>query len=285
MNSYDLVGTMNKIKKYQKDMNELEDKYEKVVNNMKEQSIKKENLKNEFDKKNNATIEHKKQTDEQLVSSIKSVLSSQLQNGEKQFKEYDDVNKQLEILIEELYKKINSFDSSISQKIFNYNEKIKIKDEVEIRRDKIKDNYNAALEENKRLKKEIETRNVYIAGLNLEIEDLLKLIDKLTAERIRLNKYFLKYYEKFSEKDKKRIKELENEIYPEFENKNKDKIKQIEPEDEKINIENNIIKVSKKINNIPKQKGGPILNEQEYQLYKKGLCKKAYPQYHKKNEK
>ncbi len=282
MNSYDLVGTMNKIKKYQKDMNELEDKYEKVVNNMKEQSIKKENLKNEFDKKNNATIEHKKQTDEQLVSSIKSVLSSQLQNGEKQFKEYDDVNKQLEILIEELYKKINSFDSSISQKIFNYNEKIKIKDEVEIRRDKIKDNYNAALEENKRLKKEIETRNVYIAGLNLEIEDLLKLIDKLTAERIRLNKYFLKYYEKFSEKDKKRIKELENEIYPEFENKNKDKIKQIEPEEEKIIIENNIIKVSKKINNIPKQKGGPILNEQEYQLYKKGLCKKAYPQYHKK---
>lgn len=282
MNSYDLVGTMNKIKKYQKDMNELEDKYEKVVNNMKEQSIKKENLKNEFDKKNNATIEHKKQTDEQLISSIKSVLSSQLQNGEKQFKEYDDVNKQLEILIEELYKKINSFDSSISQKIFNYNEKIKIKDEVEIRRDKIKDNYNAALEENKRLKKEIETRNVYIAGLNLEIEDLLKLIDKLTAERIRLNKYFLKYYEKFSEKDKKRIKELENEIYPEFENKNKDKIKQIEPEEEKIIIENNIIKVSKKINNIPKQKGGPILNEQEYQLYKKGLCKKAYPQYHKK---
>ena len=282
MNSYDLVGTMNKIKKYQKDMNELEDKYEKVVNNMKEQSIKKENLKNEFDKKNNATIEHKKQTDEQLVSSIKSVLSSQLQNGEKQFKEYDDVNKQLEIIIEELYKKINSFDSSISQKIFNYNEKIKIKDEVEIRRDKIKDNYNAALEENKRLKKEIETRNVYIAGLNLEIEDLLKLIDKLTAERIRLNKYFLKYYEKFSEKDKKRIKELENEIYPEFENKNKDKIKQIEPEEEKIIIENNIIKVSKKINNIPKQKGGPILNEQEYQLYKKGLCKKAYPQYHKK---
>ena len=37
MNSYDLIGTMNKIKKYQKDMNELEDKYEKVVNNMKEQ--------------------------------------------------------------------------------------------------------------------------------------------------------------------------------------------------------------------------------------------------------
>ncbi len=282
MNSYDLVGTMNKIKKYQKDMNELEDKYEKVVNNMKEQSIKKENLKNEFDKKNNATIEHKKQTDEQLVSSIKSVLSSQLQNGEKQFKEYDDVNKELENIIEELYKKINSFDLSITQKIFNFDEKIKLKDEIEIKRDKIKDNYNAALEENKRLKKEIETRNVYIAGLNLEIEDLLKLIDKLTAERIRLNKYFLKYFDKFSEKDKKRIQELENEIYPEYENKNKDKIKQIEPEDEKINIENNIIKVSKKINNIPKQRGGPILNEQEYQLYKKELCKKAYPQYHKK---
>ena len=282
MNSYDLIGTMNKIKKYQKDMNELEDKYEKVINYMKDQSIKKEDLKKEFDKKNNETIEYKKQSDEQLISSIKSQLSSQLQNGEKQFKEYDDVNKQLENIIEELYKKINNFDSSINQKIYNYDEKIKQKDEIEIKRDKIKDNYNAALEENKRLKKEIETRNVYIAGLNLEIEDLLKLIDKLTAERIRLNKYFLKYYDKFSEKDKKRIKELENEIYPEFENKNKDKIKQIEPEDEKINIENNIIKVSKKINNIPKQKGGPILNEQEYQLYKKGLCKKAYPQYHKK---
>ena len=282
MNSYDLVGTMNKIKKYQKDMNELEDKYEKVVNYMKDQSIKKEDLKNEFDKKNKEIIEHKKQSDEQLISSIKSQLSSQLQNGEKQFKEYDDVNKELENIIEELYKKINSFDLSITQKIFNFDEKIKLKDEIEIKRDKIKDNYNAALEENKRLKKEIETRNVYIAGLNLEIEDLLKLIDKLTAERIRLNKYFLKYYEKFSEKDKKRIQELENEIYPEYENKNKDKIKQIEPEDEKINIENNIIKVSKKINNIPKQRGGPILNEQEYQLYKKGLCKKAYPQYHKK---
>ena len=282
MNSYDLVGTMNKIKKYQKDMNELEDKYEKVINYMKDQSIKKEDLKKEFDKKNNETIEYKKQSDEQLISSIKSQLSSQLQNGEKQFKEYDDVNKQLENIIEELYKKINNFDSSINQKIYNYDEKIKQKDEIEIKRDKIKDNYNAALEENKRLKKEIETRNVYIAGLNLEIEDLLKLIDKLTAERIRLNKYFLKYYDKFSEKDKKRIKELENEIYPEFENKNKDKIKQIEPEDEKINIENNIIKVSKKINNIPKQVGEPILNEQEYQLYKKGLCKKAYQQYHKK---
>ena len=282
MNSYDLVGTMNKIKKYQKDMNELEDKYEKVVNYMKDQSIKKEDLKNEFDKKNKEIIEHKKQSDEQLISSIKSQLSSQLQNGEKQFKEYDDVNKELENIIEELYKKINSFDLSITQKIFNFDEKIKLKDEIEIKRDKIKDNYNAALEENKRLKKEIETRNVYIAGLNLEIEDLLKLIDKLTAERIRLNKYFLKYFDKFSEKDKKRIQELENEIYPEYENKNKDKIKQIEPEDEKINIENNIIKVSKKINNIPKQRGGPILNEQEYQLYKKGLCKKAYPQYHKK---
>jgi len=282
MNSYDLVGTMNKIKKYQKDMNELEDKYEKVINYMKDQSIKKEDLKKEFDKKNNETIEYKKQSDEQLISSIKSQLSSQLQNGEKQFKEYDDVNKQLENIIEELYKKINNFDSSINQKIYNYDEKIKQKDEIEIKRDKIKDNYNAALEENKRLKKEIETRNVYIAGLNLEIEDLLKLIDKLTAERIRLNKYFLKYYDKFSEKDKKRIKELENEIYPEFENKNKDKIKQIEPEDEKINIENNIIKVSKKINNIPKQVGGPILNEQEYQLYKKELCKRAYPHYHKK---
>ena len=51
MKSYDLVGTMNKIKKYQKDMNELEDKYEKVINYMKDQSIKKEDLKKNLIKK------------------------------------------------------------------------------------------------------------------------------------------------------------------------------------------------------------------------------------------
>ena len=283
MENFDIINQINKIKKYETDIEKLENKCNIVQDYMKDQLNKKEDEKKTFDNTNQETITQYNKNNETLTNSIKSQFQINIENGEKKIKEFDDINFQLEKEIQELYDKINKMNSISTEKQHDYDEKKKLLYELEIKYEKLKDNLNAETEENKRLKKEININNVYIAKLNVEIEDLLTLVDKLTKVRIILNKFFLKYYDIFTEEEKRIIKEIEGEIYPEYDNKNKDKINQIDPDKFKIDNKNkkaNLSEISK-INNYPKNKKGILLNESEYKQYKKQLYNEVPPQIHK----
>ena len=142
-----------------------------------------------------------------------------------------------------------------------------------------KESYNEALKRNEELKKDCDGRTIKISTLETEVEDMKAVIAKLTDARVILNKYFSTHFENFTEDEKKEIvvefasrKESGDEVANKYDvsretiykwqrnfigsshkekfNKDAYKYKDLVKENEKLLLENKILKTSYNLNKI-----------------------------------
>ena len=172
----------------------------------------------------------------------------------------------------------------------------------------IKENYDNAYKQNQDLKIDLDNRKLNVSTIDVEIEDMKKVIAKLVDARIILNKYFSTHYENFTEDEKRLISEIEGNVFPGFDNNNQN-LPDINQQNQIIssfgpNNNNNIDKLKGSNNlrysnnnnnyynyssanyNYNNNQGGNynrILNEQEYAQYQQKLKNEASPQISNQN--
>ena len=215
-----------------------------------------------------------------ITDKIKNQFSSELSDGEARIQENEQICEELSKEIQDLYIKINELDSQANQKIVTYRLKKREYEDLLHQFTLLKESFNDASNENQRLKKTLEKRNLQTKTLDSEIEDLKQVIAKLTDARIILNRYFSIHYENFTDEEKKLIAEIEGNTFPGYYNNNP-VVPDLKVPEEKVENPNkpniNVVNISKK-NNIEMRNTGKIMNQQEYDEYRGQLRSKAPPQ-------
>jgi chromosome segregation ATPase len=216
-----------------------------------------------------------------IIDKIKAKFQSELSDGEARIQENEQICEELSKEIQDLYIKIGELDGKANQKIITYRLKKREYEDLLHQFNLLKESFNDTSNENERLKKTLEQRNLKTKTLDTEIEDMKQVIAKLTDARIILNRYFSVHYENFTEEEKKLIAEIEGNTFPGYYNNNP-----VVP-DLKVNtqekIENpnkpniDLVNISKK-NNIGMRNTGKIMNAEEYEEYRGQLRSKAPPQ-------
>lgn len=216
-----------------------------------------------------------------IIDKIKAKFQSELSDGEARIQENEQICEELSKEIQDLYIKIGELDGTANQKIITYRLKKREYEDLLHQFNLLKESFNDTSNENERLKKTLEQRNLKTKTLDTEIEDMKQVIAKLTDARIILNRYFSVHYENFTEEEKKLIAEIEGNTFPGYYNNNP-----VVP-DLKVNtqekIENpnkpniDLVNISKK-NNIGMRNTGKIMNAEEYEEYQGKLRAKAMPQ-------
>ena len=216
-----------------------------------------------------------------IIDKIKAKFQSELSDGEARIQENEQICEELSKEIQDLYIKIGELDGKANQKIITYRLKKREYEDLLHQFNLLKESFNDTSNENERLKKTLEQRNLKTKTLDTEIEDMKQVIAKLTDARIILNRYFSVHYENFTEEEKKLISEIEGNTFPGYYNNNP-----VVP-DLKVNtqekIENpnkpniDLVNISKK-NNIGMRNTGKIMNAEEYEEYQGKLKAKAIPQ-------
>ncbi len=221
-----------------------------------------------------------------IKSKIKNQFQNELNEGEARIQENEQACEELSREIQDLYIKIGELDGEANKKIVTYRLKKREYEDLSHQFDLLKESFNDTSNENERLKKLLEKRNLETATLDSEIEDLKQVIAKLTDARIILNRYFSIHYENFTEEEKKLIAEIEGNTFPGYYNNNP-VVPELKPNDEKVIVENpnkpnvDLVTLSKKItsnNNNEMRNTGKIMNAEEYEEYRGQLRSKAPPQ-------
>ena len=215
-----------------------------------------------------------------ITDKIKNQFSSELSDGEARIQENEQICEELSKEIEDLYIKINELDLEANKKIVTYRLKKREYEDLLHQFTLLKESFNDASNENQRLKKTLEKRNLQTKTLDAEIEDLKQVIAKLTDARIILNRYFSIHYENFTDEEKKLIAEIEGNTFPGYYNNNP-VVPDLKTTQEKVENPNkpniDMVNISKK-NNIQMRNTGKIMNAEEYDEYKGHLRSKAPPQ-------
>ena len=217
-----------------------------------------------------------------ITDKIKNQFKDELADGEAQIQENEQICEELSKEIQDLYIKIGELDSEANKKIVTYRLKQREYEDLSHQFNLLKESFNDTSNENERLKKTLEQRNVQTSTLDSEIEDLKQVISKLTDARLILNRYFSVHYENFTEEEKKLISEIEGNTFPGYYNNNP-VVPDLKVTEEKVEIENpnkpniDLVNISKK-NNIEMRNTGKIMNAEEYENYRGQLRSKAHPQ-------
>ena len=215
-----------------------------------------------------------------ITDKIKNQFRTELTDGENRIQENEQICEELSKEIEDLYIKINELDLEANKKIVTYRLKKREYEDLLHQFTLLKESFNDASNENQRLKKTLEKRNLQTKTLDSEIEDLKQVIAKLTDARIILNRYFSIHYENFTDEEKKLIAEIEGNTFPGYYNNNP-VVPDLKPTQEKVENPNkpniDMVNISQK-NNIPLRSTGKIMNAEEYDEYKGQLRSKAPPQ-------
>ena len=235
------------------------------------------------------------ESNQQITSKIKEQFQSELSQGEAQIQQNEQISEELSKEIENLYIKISEYDTRANQKIVAYRAKKREYDELFHQFTILKESFNDTANENSRLNKVLDERNLKTKALDVEIEDMNQVIAKLTESRLILNRYFTNHYENFTDEEKKLISSIEGNTLPGYYNNNPVVPEMEMPEvnnekEENINKPNiDIMNISKKTNNYGynnyssnnnnvMRNTGKLLNEEEYGNYKGKLRAKAPPQ-------
>ena len=215
-----------------------------------------------------------------ITDKIKNQFQGELSDGEARIQENEQICEELSKEIQELYVKINELDGEANKKIVAYRIKQREYDDLLHQFNLLKESFNDTSNENERLKKTLEERNLQSATLDSEIEDLKQVIAKLTDARVILNRYFSIHYENFTEEEKKLIGEIEGNTFPGYYNNNP-VVPDLKIPEEKVENPNkpniDLAKIAKK-NNIEMRNTGKIMNAEEYEDYRGVLRSKAQPQ-------
>ena len=215
-----------------------------------------------------------------ITDKIKNQFQGELSDGEARIQENEQICEELSKEIQELYVKINELDGEANKKIVTYRIKQREYDDLLHQFNLLKESFNDTSNENERLKKTLEERNLQSATLDSEIEDLKQVIAKLTDARVILNRYFSIHYENFTEEEKKLIGEIEGNTFPGYYNNNP-VVPDLKIPEEKVENPNkpniDLAKIAKK-NNIEMRNTGKIMNAEEYEDYRGVLRSKAQPQ-------
>ena len=215
-----------------------------------------------------------------ITDKIKNQFRTELTDGENRIQENEQICEELSKEIEDLYIKISELDSEANKKIVTYRLKKRENKDLLHQFTLLKESFNDASNENQRLKKTLEKRNLQTKTLDAEIEDLKQVIAKLTDARIILNRYFSIHYENFTDEEKKLIAEIEGNTFPGYYNNNP-VVPDLKTTQEKVENPNkpniDMVNISKK-NNIQMRNTGKIMNAEEYDEYKGHLRSKAPPQ-------
>lgn len=235
------------------------------------------------------------ESNQQITSKIKEQFQSELSQGEAQIQQNEQISEELSKEIDNLYIQISQYDTEANKKIVTYRAKKREYDELYNQFKLLKESFNDTANENLRLNKKLEERNLKTKTLDVEIEDLNQVIAKLTESRQILNRYFTNHYENFTEEEKKLISEIEGNTLPGYYNNNPvvPEMEMPEVNNENVNKPNiDVMNISKKTNNygynnysssnnnVMRNTGntGKIMNEEEYGNYKGQLRSKAPPQ-------
>ena len=232
------------------------------------------------------------ESNQKITSKIKEQFQSELSQGEAQIQQNQQMCEELSKEIDDLYIKISEHDTQANQKIKKYRAKKLEFDDLSRQFNLLKESFNDTANENERLNKTLEERNLKCKTLDVEIEDMNQVIAKLTESRQILNRYFSNHYENFTEEEKKLIAEIEGNTLPGYYNNNP-VVPEIESNEitseQNINVNKpniDLMNISKKnnygynnFNNTNnKRNTGKILNEEEYTNYQGQLRAKAPPQ-------
>ena len=234
------------------------------------------------------------ESNQQITSKIKQQFQSELSQGETQIQQNQQLCEELSKEIDDLYIKISEHDTLANQKIKKYRAKKLEFDDLSRQFNLLKESFNDTANENERLNKTLEERNLKCKTLDVEIEDMNQVIAKLTESRQILNRYFTNHYENFTEEEKKLISEIEGNTLPGYYNNNP-VLPEIESNEitneQNINVNKpniDLMNISKKnnygynnfgnTNNDIMRNTGKILNEEEYSNYQGQLRAKAPPQ-------
>ena len=234
------------------------------------------------------------ESNQQITSKIKQQFQSELSQGETQIQQNQQLCEELSKEIDDLYIKISEHDTLANQKIKKYRAKKLEFDDLSRQFNLLKESFNDTANENERLNKTLEERNLKSKTLDVEIEDMNQVIAKLTESRQILNRYFTNHYENFTEEEKKLISEIEGNTLPGYYNNNP-VLPEIESNEitneQNINVNKpniDLMNISKKnnygynnfgnTNNDIMRNTGKILNEEEYSNYQGQLRAKAPPQ-------
>ena len=234
------------------------------------------------------------ESNQQITSKIKQQFQSELSQGETKIQQNQQLCEELSKEIDDLYIKISEHDTLANQKIKKYRAKKLEFDDLSRQFNLLKESFNDTANENERLNKTLEERNLKSKTLDVEIEDMNQVIAKLTESRQILNRYFTNHYENFTEEEKKLISEIEGNTLPGYYNNNP-VLPEIESNEitneQNINVNKpniDLMNISKKnnygynnfgnTNNDIMRNTGKILNEEEYSNYQGQLRAKAPPQ-------
>ena len=218
-----------------------------------------------------------------ITDKIKNQFKDELSDGEARIQENEQICEELSKEIQDLYVKINELDGEANKKIVTFRLKQREYDDLLHQFNLLKESFNDTSNENERLKKTLEQRNLQSATLDAEIEDLKQVIAKLTDARLILNRYFSIHYENFTDEEKKLIAEIEGNTFPGYYNNNP-VVPDLKVPEEKVENPNkpniDLVNISKKNNIEMRNTGntGKILNAQEYDDYRGQLRSKAPPQ-------
>ena len=236
------------------------------------------------------------ESNQQITSKIKQQFQQELSQGEAQIQQNEQISEELSKEIDNLYIKISECDTEANKKIVTYRAKKREYDELFRQFSLLKESFNDTANENSRLNKDLEERNLKSKTLDVEIEDMNQVIAKLTESRVILNRYFTNHYENFTEEEKKLISEIEGNTLPGYYNNNPVVPEMEMPETNNENVNKpdiDIMNISKKtnnygynnysnsnvkINNNAMRNTGKIMNEEEYGNYKNQLRSKSNPQ-------
>ena len=244
------------------------------------------------------------ESNQQITSKIKEQFQSELSQGEAQIQQNQQISEELSREIDNLYIQISQYDTEANKKIITYRAKKREYDELYNQFKLLKESFNDTANENLRLNKKLEERNLKTKTLDVEIEDMNQVIAKLTESRQILNRYFTNHYENFTEEEKKLISEIEGNTLPGYYNNNPvvPEMEMPEENNENVNKPNiDIMNISKKTNNygynnysnsnnnvlrntgnnnVIRNTGntGKLMNEEEYGNYKGQLRSRAPPQ-------
>jgi chromosome segregation ATPase len=215
-----------------------------------------------------------------ITDKIKNQFKDELSDGEARIQENEQICEELSKEIQDLYVKINELDGEANKKIVTFRLKQREYDDLLHQFNLLKESFNDTSNENERLKKTLEQRNLQSATLDAEIEDLKQVIAKLTDARLILNRYFSIHYENFTDEEKKLIAEIEGNTFPGYYNNNP-VVPDLKVPEEKVENPNkpniDLVNISKK-NNIGMRNTGKIMNAEEYEEYQGKLKAKAMPQ-------
>ena len=266
-------------------INSLEEKTGKVNSTISEDTEKMKELKNQMQENKDEIATKLKESNDEIETKLREQFKKDIEYGENLYTSNIQGSEQLEKEIEELHNKIFELENNSNTKLTIYRKKQKELDDLKHQYELLKESYDDAAKENMSLRKDLDTRNLNINGLENEIEDLKIVISKLIDSRKILNKFFATHYENFTEEEKKLIQEIEGNIFPGYNNNNPIMPDLNNNDNQFLDNNNNTQNLLSENNDLVNLResgnlqgngnGMKILNEQEYGDYQQKLRNRA----------